>query len=1009
MQQEKKNGPPDQASAHSTENVDAVLATKKQATRGPGAPAPGSARRGGAPPESAPRLIVGIGASAGGLAALRELIGHLPLDHISLVVVQHLAPEHRSALTELLARSSKIDVLTARQGARVYANQIYVMPPAVEMTIVAGVLHLAARTGERVKHLPVDLFLRSLAGSHGPAAVGVVLSGTGSDGTEGLRAIKEAGGLTFVQDVGSAAYDGMPRSAQASGCADFCLPPAEIARELTRLGASRGRPGQPKQSLTSRHRLDALTQIFDLIGRAFDVDLNAYKMATLERRIERRMAICRAPDLAAYAALLRQDKAELRQIYDDVLINVTRFFRDPEAFEALQNKLLPDLIAARKPTEGALRVWVPGCATGEEAYALAMLLIECQDALPRRIRVQVFATDLSAKCIDVARRGLYIKNIVQDITLERLTRFFVSKDDGLQICSQIRDMIIFSQQNILRDAPFSRVDLVSCRNLLIYLNPEAQLRAMRVLHYALKPHGLLLLGASETVGDTPQLFDVVSRKYRIYARRPGQTTGAFEPRIGDAGALTDRPAATPPQAAPNLTALADRAILDVTASPGVVINSELEVLQFRGALGPFLTLAPGDASLNLLRLARAELRAELTLLLDRALAKHARATGQAAYRARNAHHTVGIDVLPLPTAQAELCYYVVLFAAQAPVAALASASRASPASKSRQLAQVTRELAVTRDDLQASIEEKANANEELKAANEELQSANEELQSTNEELETSKEEMQSSNEELTTVNEELQNRMGELGLICDDLGTIMGETRDAIIIVGIDLRIRRFSAAAAALLNLIATDVGRDLRALQKLLNTDDTLEQVANVIERLAVREGPVRASTGCWFHLRISPYKTSEHLIQGAVISLVDIDVACQVAQANRDMTALVAKFFAPVSSPLAMVDANMTLTWANAAFCALFALEAAAMGGVSVFALHGGRFTDENLGAMLRGAIATAASFRDYRRTYRLGAKDADARTVSVAGDRLPWPTKAPFLLMTVEHVRDVPALG
>ncbi|GAC1602683.1 MAG: chemotaxis protein CheB [Myxococcales bacterium] len=929
-------------------------------------------------------FVVGVGASAGGLEALAALVRSIPPDRMSFVVVQHLSPNRESMLTELLARQSTIQVLTAENGMRVARNHVYVIPPNADLSLDRGVLHLHRPEAARGPRHPVDSFFRSLARDQGARAIGVVLSGTGTDGTLGLQAIKAAGGVTFAQDPSSARYDGMPSSALESGAADYCLDPTAIAHELLRVSEhpylARPRPdvdGGPREQLN---------RVFALLRGSAKHDLSQYKTTTIERRIERRMALVRIEKLEDYVALLSSNRDELGLLYKDLLIGVTSFFRDGEPFEALKAQALTAIEEGLR--RGApLRVWVPGCSTGEEAYSLAIILLEFLGDRARDHRVQIFGTDVDPWAIERARRGTFLPNIALDVSPERLSRFFTKREGNFQVARRVRDLLVFSTHDVTRDAPFSRLDLVSCRNLLIYLQAPLQKRVLRLLHYALNPTGFLLLGTSETVGDSADLFSLVDRKNKLFSKKhvalgPAAPDPAFSGISSPAGQPAPRPAVKPEV---NLTALADRTVLDLFGPPGVVINENLEILQFRGRTGPYLEPAPGAATLHILRLARPELNLELHRTIHRALAEGKQAaSGQVRVGAGEQQTRVSIVVVPIVEPESRRRCFLVLFQEDpAPASAAPAAADALPQDAGR-VQELTRELLMTKEYLQSTIEELESTNEEHKSANEELQSANEELQSTNEELETSKEELQSANEELTTVNDELHTRMQELSTTNDDLHNLLTGVDSAVVIVGNDLRVRRFTVAAEKLLNLVPRDVGRRIGFLDPFFK-DRNLDEIATeVMARVTAHQEELQSASGRWFALRVAPYLTLDRAIMGTVVEVADVDARKRAAEVLQSVQGYADRFLKPVQHPLLILDGKARIQWANEPWLASFQVVREEVVGMPLDALASRSWADPELRARIDQTLATGEPFRHLR--MRL-AGDPGAREFDVAGSRIP----------------------
>jgi two-component system CheB/CheR fusion protein len=759
---------------------------------------------------------------------------------------------------------------------RIEPNIVYIAPPDGAVTCVDGVLRVAPR-GDRAV-MPIDALFRSLATDQGSRAIGVILSGTASDGTLGAKAIKAEGGITFAQDE-SARFEGMPHSAIAAGAIDFILPAAGIAAEIVRIAhtsyVARGGDGD-------RFSEQELSKIFALLRSAHDVDFAHYKSPTIERRIRRRMALHKVETLRDYLAILGQQPGEIEQLYSDILIRVTSFFRDPEVFTALQHEILPVLIRDRG--SNPMRIWVPGCATGEEVYSMAIVVQEAFSAMEIECPIQVFGTDISDTSIERARSGMYTDNIAAEVSTERLRRYFTKVDGGYRVSKAIRDSCIFARQNLTKDPPFSKVDLISCRNVLIYLDTVLQRRVMSVFHYALQPNGYLLLGSSENIGSYGDLFTIVDRRHKFYQKKG--STGRLPVDLARAAmpitiAQHERLRGIEEEAVavPSLFREADRVLLARFTPAGVVIDDNMEILQFRGRTSAFLEPAPGTASFNLLKMAREGLLAELRTAIhqarkqDRSIRRE-----KIGMIADGDTQFINIDVIPFVSPHSAR-HFIVLFESipPEPVAARKKGKKGAapaPPAETRQSVRLKRELEATRDYLQSIIEEQEAMNEELRSANEEIQSSNEELQSTNEELETAKEELQSSNEELMTLNEELEHRNDELAHANNDLLNLLASVDLPIVMLDSGLRIRRFNPGAQRTLNLILSDTGRSIRDLKLTLELDDLDEMIAGVIDTLEVRELEVRDRKGRNYLLRIRPYKTADNKIDGAVLVLIDID---------------------------------------------------------------------------------------------------------------------------------------
>jgi two-component system CheB/CheR fusion protein len=875
-----------------------------------GDPAP--AGQGTAPHKQPPAfLIAGIGASAGGLDALSKLLHALPPDTgVAFVVIQHLDPSRDSMLPEILARQATIAVSPAEDRTELTPNHVYVIPPGRNVALVGDTLQLSPRSEARGQHRPVDHFLRSLAGQHGHKSIGVVLSGTATDGTLGLAEIKAAGGITFAQD-NTAEYSSMPRNAIASGCVDFVLAPDGIAREIARIGSHPYIAPAGASAETMRNEA-AIGRILELLHQGTGVDFTHYKRGTLCRRIARRIVLHKIKGLKDYAQFLRDDPGEIAALYEDILVSVTSFFRNPESYEVFRNEILPRL-AEHKSRHDQIRVWALGCSTGEDAYSIAMVFREYAEASGCQVPMQIFATDLNGASVEKARAGIYPKTIAQDVSPERLQRFFAEVDGGFRVSKPIRDMCIFARQNVLSDPPFSRIDLIVCRNLLIYLEPVLQQKLISIMHYALRPSGYLWLGSAETIGSYREMFRPENAEHRFYTRKAGPGRASMPVPVDNQRPQRPRPG-VPGERNRDAQAIAtdpqkdiDRLLLARYAPPGVVINAALDIVQFRGETAPYLAPAAGKASLNLLKMLREGLLVGVRGAVQRAKREDT-AVREDGLRVKSdgGYRNVSVVAIPLKGGAAAEDSMIVLFEEHADARAFTERvpdvrrARAKGAATSGQKAGaqgaeagedpafLQQELAATRDYLRSVIEDQEAANEELQSANEEVQSANEELRSINEELEISREEIQSSNEELATVNDELQNRNLELSRSNSDLTNLLGSVSMAIVMLGPDRRIRRFTPAAEKLLNLIPSDVGRPISDIKFRIDIPDLDALLLEVIDTMSFQEREVQDPNGRWFLLRLRPYRTLENKIDGAVLMLIDVDGIKRVEQALRESEA-------------------------------------------------------------------------------------------------------------------------
>jgi two-component system CheB/CheR fusion protein len=886
------------------------------------------------PPDGETGLtIVGVGASAGGLEAFTTLLRRIPLNPgLAIVFVQHLAPQHESALVTLLSGQSALPVVQVNEGMRVEANYVYVIPPNRHMMISGRELHISPRPEDRSQYNPIDAFLTSLARAAGGGAIGVVLSGTASDGAVGVREIKTAGGVTIAQRPESSKYDGMPRAAIATGMVDLVLPPEEIGAKLAYLARHRY-ANHPDLAVASLPRLsdELLHQVFDILRPATNIDFRHYKLPTIKRRLFRRMALHRLTDIGDYIKLLRSDATEVRSLGRDMLIHVTRFFREPESFEAIAREVLPAVLDGR-PKDQPLRVWVSGCATGEEAYSLAICLIEALARQQSDTRVQIFATDVSESAVEQARSGVYGQGIETDVSPDRLRRYFMKHDGGYRVTKMIRDMCVFARQDLTKDPPFSRLDLILCRNVLIYMDLVLQKKLLSVFHYALNPNGFLVLGQAETVGAQGTLFALVDKKFRVHRKRAAINTPtlSFPVDHSASGNSRKKPHSEPPSVEKVLQTEVNRIINERFAPPGVVVDAEMQVVQFRGQTGAFLEPAPGEASLNLLKMAREGLLHGLRSALH-AARKSRSAVRKTGLQVRAGKGWTRVDLEVVPLASTGRVHYLVLFEEQRKEGArvkpeTATDSRSGSAGVKGRQSRVhflERELAASREYLQSVIQELEAANEELQSANEEILSSNEELQSTNEELDTAKEELQSTNEELNTVNEELHGRNEELSRVNSDLVNLLGSVQIAIVIVGADMRVRRFTPMAERVLNLIPADIDRSIGHINPNIDGANLEQLIGECIDSISPVEREVRDRQGRWYALRIRPYRSAENKIDGAVLALFDIDTPKRYEASVRSATDLAEALIQASSDPIALLDSAQRIRSANPQFLKLFRL--------------------------------------------------------------------------------------
>jgi two-component system CheB/CheR fusion protein len=841
--------------------------------------------------------IVAIGASAGGLEALTQFLEPLHSDcGLAFVVIQHLDPDHVGLLPELLQRVTSLTVVPVKDRTRVKPNCVYVIPPNRDMSILHGVLHLFEAAEPRGLRLPIDHFFRSLAEDCKERSIGVILSGMGSDGTLGLRAIKEKGGLTLVQDPVSAKFNGMPNSAIGFGLADIVARGEDLpGRILDYLQHTP--PAKVAKVKLEDKELSALDKIVILLRAETGNDFSLYKKSTLYRRIERRMGIHQIDSIASYVRYLQANPQELELLFKEFLIGVTSFFRDPAGWETLKNEVLPAILASQ-PEGGVIRAWSAGCSTGEEAYSLAIVFKEALEQLKPQAHytLQLFATDLDREAIDKARLGTFLPNIASDVSLERLNRFFVKDEEGYRVNKEIREMVTFATQNVITDPPFTKLDILICRNLLIYLDVEMQKKLLPLFHYALNPGGVMFLGSAETLGTSAELFSPINAKLRLFRRdlSASRTNMVSFPSTFSPTVPPPHKEVIPMKTEINFQSLADRLLLQKYSPPAVLVNNQGDIVYISARTGKYLEPPVGKANLNVFAMAREGLRQELFAAFQKAMRQNAPVTVKNLRIGSNGGATT-VDLTVQKLEDTDLRGMVMIIfkdvnpCPEVPLkkrtARSADAVSARIAELEQELQQTQEKLRITQEELQTTREEMQTSQEELKASNEELQSINEELQSTNEELTTSKEEMQSMNEELQTVNAEQQAKVDELSHLNDDMRNFLNSTEVATIFLDSHLNIRRFATASSKLFKLIPSDVGRPLSDIVNDLNYPDLSEDAATVLRTLVYSEKQVATQDERWFSVRILPYRTLGDVIDGVVITMTDITVFKKLEEDLRE----------------------------------------------------------------------------------------------------------------------------
>jgi two-component system CheB/CheR fusion protein len=916
--------------------------------------------------------IVSIGASAGGLEAFEQFFAHVPQDiGMAFILIPHLDPGHASMMAELLRRVAKLKVDEAQDGTKVQPNHVYVIPPNKEMSIFHGAINLETLKKTHGLRMPIDSFFRSLAEDQGEMAIGVVLSGTGTDGTLGIRAIHGAGGVVMVQTPDSAKYPGMPASAVETGLVDYILPPEKMASQLA---TYKRRPA--KKAVVPVSKDELLRKILSLVRSQTGHDFSLYKKTTLSRRIERRMNVHGIENISDYVRYLHENTRETQLLFKDFLIGVTQFFRDPGAVEELKRTLLKYLEGA--PEGGVFRAWIPGCGTGEEAYSAAIAIMECLDELKRDMKVQIFGTDIDVESISQARTGIYSKNIVEDVSPDRLRRFFVKEEDSYRVKKEVREIIVFAAQDLTKDPPFTKLNLLSCRNLLIYLESEMQNRLLPLFHYSLTPGGILFLGTSETIGKFADLFEIKDRKWKIYKAKKvlssvqEQTWGTLPwtapvPALSGEGEEVKKPKEI------DIIPDAQRTLLETFAPPSAVVNEKGEILYIHGDTGKYLAPPRGRPNWSVFEMAREGMKWELRSGVHYVLTRmKERRYENLKVKTHHGYHPLNLTVKPFGPAKETQGLVLVSFEENVKEEKRLPdrKSRKPEGQMERRLRESGKELAYTRETLQATIEELQAANEEAKSTNEEMQSTNEELQSANEELESSREELQSMNEELVTLNSELQGKIDLLSQAENDVKILLDNTRIGIIFLDNDLRIQKFTAEAKKIFNLIPGDIGRPLHDIRSNLLYDGMERDTREVLATLRLEEKEIRSKDERWFLMRIIPNRSGENVIEGLVLTMTDVTEMKQAAEAINQLkndyqaaSEFAESIVETVREPLLVLDEKLRVLSANQSFYKAFAVPKEETEGSLIYELGNRQWDNPDLRRLLGEILPRNSQFSDF----------------------------------------------
>lgn len=920
-------------------------------------------------------LYVGLGASAGGLDALEKFLSNIPeKSGMAFIIVQHMDPTHKSGLVDILSRYTELKVEEVEDGVEVIEDHVYIIPPNKDLGILDGKLQLLEPFEPHGLRMPINYFFTTLAQDQEERSVGIIFSGFGSDGSIGLKAIKAHGGISIAQEPSTAGSDGMPNSAISTGHVDIVLAPEEMPKKLLSYKNSSGKI--IKKILSTEDETEhALMKIFILIRNRTGYDFSKYKKSTIYRRVGRRMNIHQIEEMSHYLRYLQENPHEIDLLFKEFLINVTNFFRDSEAFESFKKVVLKYIIDKKSELD-ILRIWVPGCSSGEEVYSIAIIIQEILEETNKHLEVQIFGTDLDINSIKTARTGTYSDIITNDISPERLKKFFYKQENVYTIKNNVRDTVVFANHSVLKDPPFTNLDILSCRNLLIYLETDAQDKVLSKFNYSLNKDGILFLGPSENIGEFIDTFTVLDKKWKIFRSIKSngsrfdfvknQTFPIEKDNFAYDSSKLDLKDAKPGTSGMNITDMVEKNLVEIFAPPSAIINHLGDILYIHGRLGKYLEPSPGKARMNILEMANESIKLGLSSAIGNAISNNK----ETVYESLKIDdepdkNFVKLTVRPLNMPETAQDLFIVSFEPSVSEDEDDDKITLDPLSKSSEhIKALENKLKMTTERLNSTIEEMTTSNEELKSANEELQSMNEESQSTNEELETSKEELQSINEELTTVNNELQLKIDELSTVNDDMTNLFNSTEIATIFVDNDINIRRFTEEATKLIKLIESDVGRPLSDITSQINYPELIDDINQVIKKVAFKEKEVNTSKGEWYKVRIMPYKTSKNVIDGATITFVDISNVKNIQEKMQSALDYAEDIINTVKEPLLILDQKLTVTSANKSFYETFKLKKSDIKGVKLDKINGGNWNIPSLLEKLEVTVNENSDIKNFK---------------------------------------------